>query len=401
LTFSSLSENKISRRMTNDPTPQPDWLESLAETRRELHQQPELSGQEEDTAAFIAGYLREHTSAEIMAGIGGTGLIAQFDSGEAGPSLLFRAELDALPIAEANEFDHRSQREGVAHKCGHDGHAAILLGLARRLEESPPQRGKALLLFQPAEETGEGAEWVLQDEQFERLLPIDHAFALHNLPGFPLGKIVARTGAFTAAVRSSIIRLQGKTAHAAEPEHGISPALAIADILQQAPRRSRPELDADDFAILTPVYVAMGEKAYGTAAGQGEVHLTLRTWSETAMDELCQQWTAYLEELAGRHGLELALDWTDTFQSCHNDKQAVGLLREAAAQCGMAFETREHPFKWGEDFGAFTQRYPGAMFGLGAGEDRPALHNPDYDFPDELLWPGIRLFHSLAIKILQ
>ena len=387
--------------MANDKSSKPDWLESLAETRRKLHQQPELSGQEQQTAAFIAGYLREHTSAELLEGIGGTGLIAQFDSGEEGPSVLFRAELDALPIAEANEFDHRSQREGVSHTSGHAGHAAILLGLARRLEGSPPKRGKALLLFQPAEETGEGAEWVLQDEQFQRLSPIAHAFALHNLPGFPLGKIVARTGAFTAAVRSIIIRLKGKTAHAAEPEHGISPALAIADILQQARGRSRPELDAEDFAILTPVYVAMGEKAYGTAAGQGEVHLTLRTWSETAMGELCQQWTAYLEELAGHHQLELALDWADTFQSCHNDQQAVGLLREAAVQNGMAFETREHPFKWGEDFGAFTQRYPGAMFGLGAGENRPALHNPDYDFPDELLWPGIRLFHSLVKQILQ
>lgn len=375
--------------------------QSMAAIRRELHRRPELSGREEQTAAYIAGLLRRFRPSSLFEGIGGTGLAAVFDSGRPGPTVLFRAELDALPIGEANSFEHASVHHGISHKCGHDGHMAILLGLGQSLAAGALQRGRVVLLFQPAEETGAGAGLMLDDQGFGQLLPIDFAFALHNLPGFPKGQVIAKEGAFTAAVQSLIIRLEGKTAHAGEPEKGISPALAIAEILQETRRRSVNAPESPDFAILTPVYVRMGEVAYGTAAGNGEVHLTLRTWTEESMAHLSARLLEYLDNLAARHLLGLSTEWTDIFRATRNEAEAVRIISKAAEANGLPFLNPAQPFRWGEDFGAFTQRFRGAMFGLGAGENHPALHQPDYDFPDELIEPGIRMFRTIAGLLLQ
>lgn len=183
-----------------DITTENTGIQEIQEVRRELHSRPELSGQESGTAERLAGLLRQLRPDLLLDGLGGAGLAAVFDSGREGPGVLFRAELDALPISENNDFSYRSQREGVSHKCGHDGHMAILLGLAHALARKPPAKGRAILVFQPAEEVGAGAESMLSDSRFEQLLPIDYAFALHNLPGFPLGQVAIKKGAFTAAV---------------------------------------------------------------------------------------------------------------------------------------------------------------------------------------------------------
>ena len=258
-----------------------------------------------------------------------------------------------------------------------------------------------MLLFQPAEEIGAGAERVLNDPRFGGLYPIDYAFAFHNLPGFPLGEVLVRKGPFTAAVQSLIIRLEGKTSHAGEPENGINPALAIADILQATRKMSVPDTTSEDFAILTPIHVNMGEQAYGVSAGYGETHLTIRTWTEEAMRQLSTRLLQYLGDLALGHGLSLETEWTNVFRTNRNNEEAVEIVQQAAEDCGFPVTTREQPFKWGEDFGAFTQRFRGAMFGLGAGEDCPALHNPDYDFPDELLEYGINMYQRIIEIILE
>ena len=375
--------------------------QKLSAIRQELHRQPELSGQEFQTAGKLARWLHQLQPSILLEGIGGTGLIALFDSGNQGPTILFRSELDALPILEANQFEHRSVKEGVSHKCGHDGHMTILLGLAQAIAQKPPLRGRVLLLFQPAEEIGAGAERMLNDPRFEQILPIDFAFAVHNLPGFPMGQVIVKKGPFTASVQSLIIRLEGKTAHAGEPENGISPALAIAEILQESKRLSVPDPQSPDFAILTPVHLHMGEIAYGTAAGYGEVHLTIRTWTEPAMEKLSRYLLEYLSKLVARHNLGLSTEWTDIFRATRNEAEAVAHVIRAAKELGLNTQQQELPFRWGEDFGAFTQRFRGALLGLGAGVHCPALHSPDYDFPDELLEPGIHLFRTLVDNILE
>jgi len=262
-------------------------LSYLKAFRKELHAHPEVSGEERETAQRVIRLLEQYAPDRLLTGIGGHGIIATYDSGREGPQLLFRAELDALPIQEVNTFGHRSQRKGVSHKCGHDGHATILCGLAMELAAQRPEKGSVHLLFQPAEENGEGANAMLADERFSAISP-DLVFAFHNLPGYPLGAAVVRDGIFTAAVNSIIIHLHGKTAHAAEPEHGINPALAVAEILQQSLALDNNVPEDVDMRVVTPVHVHLGDLSYGISAGEASVHLTVRCWDDA---NLRKTWT--------------------------------------------------------------------------------------------------------------
>jgi amidohydrolase len=159
-------------------------MEALILLRKELHKNPEVSGKELQTSKRIISFLEKQAPDEIITEIGGAGIAAIYKSKEAGKTVLFRCELDALPIEEINSFEHRSLINGVSHKCGHDGHMAILCGLASELSQNRPETGTIILLFQPAEEDGSGAQKVFSDTKFASLKP-DYVFALHNLPGFP------------------------------------------------------------------------------------------------------------------------------------------------------------------------------------------------------------------------
>lgn len=329
-----------------------------------------------------------------MTEVGGTGVIATFDSKKPGEHLLFRAELDALPIQEANTFSYRSIYEGVSHKCGHEGHTTVLLGLAHLLHESKDWIGKVSLLFQPAEETGAGAMAMLADPQL-KTLKVDKAFAFHNLPGYPLGQIIWKKGAFTPAVQSLIIQLEGKTAHAAEPQNGLNPALAMAEILQFAQQLEIADPLQPDFRLLTPVYMTMGEKAYGVSAGAGEVHLTLRAWTQAEMEILTTTFLHKVKAIANHSGLALNFSWTDTFKANFNADPLVTQLQESIRRNHLSDWMLERPLTWGEDFGAFGALCPTAMFGIGAGEDSPALHHPDYDFPDDIIPTALQAFWGI------
>lgn len=376
-----------------------DLISELIAFRKMLHANPEVSGKEYNTAKSVAEFLKTCTPSKVIENIGGTGIVAVFDSGKPGKSIMFRAELDALPIQEINSFEHASTIKGVSHKCGHDGHAIVLLGLARLLSEQKPKTGKIFLLFQPAEENGEGAKAVFSDLKFEDFNP-DYIFAFHNLPGYPLNQIVVKNNSFTTAVKSIIIKINGKTAHAAEPENGLNPALTIAEILQESAKLSNNDQNSDDFTLITPIHIEMGEIAYGISAGYGEVRLTIRTWSEHIMEKLTADLIMCIEKASKNHQMPITYSWTQEFYANQNDDKAVALIKEAANSLSFDIFERKFPFKWGEDFGLFTQNFNGAMFGIGSGEKSPALHNPDYDFPDEILPNAIQLFHQISLQIL-
>ena len=379
---------------TTPPIPTID-LQFWTNFRREVHQQAELSGLEVVTAKKVADQLSA-MGVEVHEGIGGTGVLALFRSQKEGAQLMFRTELDALPIQEINTFAHRSVTDGVSHKCGHDGHLTILMALAARLRQSPPETGTVALLFQPAEETGEGAAAVLADPRFHQLLQADQVYALHNLPGYPLGHIVIRNGSFTAAVVSRVYRFLGKTAHAAEPEHGFNPARALSLAVEAALQQSRNQPDAEAFSVVTPVHINLGSKDYGISAGAGELHLTLRCWTQEALDQLVSHLDQAMTQIAAQENLQLQSESLHPFHANENSEEAVQHLSAAVAALALPTATRDYPFKWGEDFGLFTQRYSGVMFGIGSGVDSPALHNPDYDFPDELIDPASALFFAIA-----
>lgn len=178
-------------------------LNDLIDLRRKIHSFPEISGEEVETAKRLSDYIEKFKPTEIIKNIGGNGIAAVFEFGN-GPTVLVRSELDALPIQEINSFEYKSTVEGKSHKCGHDGHMVMLAGLANLLSKRPWEKGRVVLLFQPAEETGEGAIKVLQDEKFVRIEP-DYVMALHNLPGFESTSVVCKNDSFTASVKSMII----------------------------------------------------------------------------------------------------------------------------------------------------------------------------------------------------
>ncbi len=376
-----------------------ELLKELVTFRKMLHANPEVSGKEYKTAKSVSKFLKTCTPTKVIENVGGTGIVAIFDSGKSGKTIMFRAELDALPIQEINTFAHCSTIEGVSHKCGHDGHTTVLLGLARILSEQKPKTGKVFLLFQPAEEDGEGAKAVFTDQKFEGLKP-DYIFAFHNLPGYPLNQIVLKNNSFTSAAKSIIIKINGKTAHAAEPENGLNPALAIAEILQESAKLSNNDTDRNDFTLITPIHIEMGEIAYGISAGYGEIRLTIRTWNEKTMEKLTADLTKCIDTSAKNHQMPITYSWTQEFYANQNDDNVVSFIKEAANSLSLNVFERKFPFKWGEDFGLFTQHFKGAMFGIGSGEESPSLHNPDYDFPDEILPNAVQLFHQISVRIL-
>lgn len=375
-------------------------IKSLIEFRKNvLHKNPELSGKEYQTAKHIKTFLEKYKPDEIIEGLGESGIAAVYGK-DPSYTVMVRCELDALPIQEINDFEYKSINEGIAHKCGHDGHMTIVAGLATILHKNKPQKGRVVLLFQPAEETGEGATKVINDSKFKSIEP-DYIFALHNLPGYPESSIIYREGNFTSSVKSIIIKLIGKTAHAAQPETGINPALAISKIISQISELSNNDPESDDFKLITPIQIKMGEEAYGTSAGYGEIHLTIRCWELDKMNQLEKQIIKIVEEVAVTSKLKIEIGYTQEFMSCSNNKEAGSYIELAAKSNNLAWMEKDKPFKWGEDFGVFTQKYKGAMFGLGAGEKVPALHNPDYDFQDNIIQPGIHMFLTIINNILD
>jgi len=367
----------------------------LADIRKTIHSKPELSGEEYETQKVIRKEL-EKLNCHAITEVATTGLLVEFKGKKPGKSVLFRGDMDALPIDEINEFDHRSKNEGVAHTCGHDGHTAIMLGVAMKLSENPIEFGSVYILFQPSEENGKGAQMVLDDPHWNNL-KIDYAFSVHNLPGYDMHQIVTKNGPFTASAESMIIKIKGKTSHAAEPEKGRNPAYLIAKILTKAEELAISDTTSDDFFLITPVFCKFGEKAYGTSAGKGELHLTFRSWTTKKMKESREELVDYIDKQATEGRFKVKYKLLESFSTNRNSEEAVALIRDAAKKLELDQNEISEPFKWGEDFGVFTQKFSGAMFGLGAGLKTPALHNPDYDFPDELLDTGVNVFYEIAL----
>jgi amidohydrolase len=372
-------------------------IKPFIQHRKYLHQHPELSNFEKETSKYIQQQLLAISPSVEIHEVAENGILAIFKGKNQGKHVMFRCELDALPIAEENTFKHQSKYKGVSHKCGHDGHMAIMLAFAAHLQENQLQKGKVSLLFQPAEENGEGAKQVIEDKVFKEHCNPDYVFALHNVPGFEKNTIIIRPGTFTPSVISAKIKLTGKTAHAAEPENGINPVYAIAELLQSIKTLEVTDANSGSLKIITPVFVEVGSESYGVAAGDGVVGLTFRTTSNSMMDKLKLSFLNILMEVVQKNNLRYEIEWLQEFQSVKNDEEAVGFIQKAAIEAQLSCLIKEEPFKWGEDFGLFTQQFTGAMFALGAGKDTPALHNPDYDFPDELISSGSKIF----IKILE
>ncbi|GAB1404876.1 MAG: amidohydrolase [Lentimicrobiaceae bacterium] len=372
--------------------------QELITLRHKLHQTPELSDKEAGTAAKIETFARQHSPDQIITQLGGHGIAVLYKGREAGPTLLIRCDMDALPIHETNDdLDYRSTNAGVSHKCGHDGHMAIAAGLLPMLASEKPTRGKVIILFQPAEETGEGARRVINDPQFESLIP-DYAFALHNLPGYNLASVIVGENTFASASTGLIVKLNGRTAHAAEPEKAISPALAITQLIQSLPLLPTHST-GKDFALLTIIHAQLGERAFGTTPGYAELMITLRAHTNKQLKSLCSSAEKEIRKVADNHHLRTSMEWVEAFPATLNHPDCNREIIKAANTLNLTVENLKTPFRWSEDFGHFTHHFKGALFGFGSGLNQPELHNPAYNFPDEIILKGSRLFYQIIKQI--
>jgi amidohydrolase len=351
-----------------------NMIERLALIRRELHALAEPPGGEKHTAAYLADLLQSCKPTRLLEGIGGHGLVAEFKGQEPGPRVGLRAELDAL--AEAR---------GARHGCGHDGHMALLCGVALSLAASPLKRGDAVLIFQPSEETGQGAAAMLADPSWPAI-ESDVVFALHNLPGLPLGQVAIRTGVMCLASVGLDASLTGAASHAAHPEEGRSPAPALARLIAELP------VLAGQNELLTLTHARLGDQGFGTSPGEALLQATLRAPGDEALSSLRTRSGNLINRVASDNDLTVSIHWPEPFAVTSNHAEAVEIVRQAATQCGLAVHEQDQPFRWSEDFGCFTLKIPGALLCLGAGENHPPLHAGNYEFPDELLEIGLGLW---------
>ncbi|CUK15830.1 putative hydrolase YxeP [Shimia thalassica] len=375
-----------------------EQLDYLVALRHELHQSPEVSGEEAHTAERIVAELTKLGADRLWRGLGGYGVAAEFAGRENGPTVLLRCELDGLPIREISDLPYKSTIPDKGHLCGHDGHMVSMLGVATRLA-TRPQKGRVILLFQPAEETGAGAQAVIDDPRWPEIRP-DFAFAYHNVPGRPLGEVGLREGPGNCASRGMQILLEGKSSHAAAPEDGLSPGPAMAALMTRLPDLSFGTIGDEAFSLATLTHACLGEPTFGIAPADGELRVTLRSMTNERMDTLMQEALHRVEKYT--QGLAVDILWHDVFRAVVNDVEATGIARNAVRALGQKCLEMPSPMRWSEDFGRFgDDGAKAALLYLGAGESHPQLHNPDYDFPDALIPVAVDLFCQILRGILS
>jgi amidohydrolase len=371
--------------------------QDIIKLRQEIHKHPEVSNDEYKTSERIINFIKKYNPDEIIK-LGETGVAFAFNGKEKGKTVVFRSELDALPIQEKSGVEYTSINNHIAHSCGHDGHMAILTGLAQNISENRPISGNAIVLFQPAEEVEQGARDVVENPKFINIKP-DYMFALHNVPGYEKHKIVLKKGSFASASKGMTIKLTGKTAHAGEPQNGISPADAISQIIIKLHNlRNKKEL-FNDFVLLTIIHIQLGEISFGTAPGYAELRITLRSFQNEDMELLTHHCEKIITEISKTENLGCKISYSEAFPATVNNDECVDIVEQSAKNIDLDIEYIEKPFRWSEDFGYFTEKYDACFFGLGSGKDQPQLHNPDFDFPDDIIETGINMFYQIYKSI--
>jgi amidohydrolase len=381
------------------------YLDDIITLRRYLHQNPELSRNEKNTHKKICDFLSRFNPDKIITNIGGYGLAAIYSGKASGPTLAFRADIDALPIHEDSSFAHASKVENVSHKCGHDGHTAILAGLGTVLHKNRPERGRVVLVFQPAEETLDGARKFVSDPKFKEIKP-DYVFALHNWKSEKENQLMLRSGQMSPAVTTMLVDLKGISAHASRPEFGICPYNSALEIVAKAYElQKNQDIFSDDFSMTTIVHFVLGKNpGYGTAPDDAHIAMTLRAYKQSVLKELSYEIENYIAEVSKKEKLlNKSISYTDETIACTNDEKCCRIVEKAARENKLDVHYMETPMRGGEDVGYIinSSSQGGAYFHLGTGPDQPDLHEPDYDFPDRLIEPGIGIYNSIVNQILN
>ena len=377
--------------------------------RRDIHAHPELCYDEHRTSDLVARMLASW-NIEVHRGLAGTGVVGVIRNGT-GPRMVgLRADMDALPIAEANRFDHRSVHPGKMHACGHDGHVAMLLAAARYLAEMRPFSGTVVLVFQPAEEGGGGARRMVNEGLFKQF-PVDAIFGMHNWPGMPVGQFGTRAGALMASSNEFEIRVDGRGSHAAMPHLGIDPvfvAVQIAQGLQGIVTRVKKPVDA---AVLSITMIHAGA-ATNVVPDRATIDGTVRTFDGAVTDLIEQRMRQVAQGTAAAHGARAEVDFVRNYPPTVNHASATEFACNVLDDIvGAGNVQREiEPTMGAEDFSFLLQARPGAFLfiGNGGGDHRGIdhgpgpcmLHNASYDFNDELIPLGATFWVRLVEKFL-
>lgn len=364
-----------------------DLNAALTTLRQDLHAHPELSGDEHATHDRIAEFIRVHApDARLVERVGATGLAAVVNPDLDAPTLIYRADTDALPIPEQTRLPYVSNHAGVMHACGHDGHATIGAGLAAHFSANPPTDKRLVFLFQPAEEIGTGAEAVLKDPRFTALIPdptTTRAIAIHNLPGFPLGQLVLKPGPMCPASMGLRLILTGVGGHSSQPHLAQSPIPVAAELIRtltELPKRMEL-LDA----LITTTFVGSGlDLNFGITPAEAIVCVTLRAMRDTQLDTMLDRGLDFTRQIAKRAGVQVEHATYERFGATINDRDLAARIHAIALDSSLDALTLDIPMPWSEDFGRFTDAFPGMLMGIGAGLTQPHLHASDYDYPDAM-----------------
>jgi amidohydrolase len=332
-------------------------IDTVRTLRLELHALAERSGEETRTRARLMSFIKEHTSLRIADR--GRWFCALHKEPGATETIAFRADMDALPLGD-----------GAAHLCGHDGHSAVLAGLGLMLEGRTLGKN-VVLLFQHAEETGEGGrECRRAVEQYH----IHRTYAFHNIPGYPEGAVLLRRGVFACASRGMVLSFTGESAHAAYPEYGRNPGFAAARLITALPELADPGLYRG-LAMATLAGAEIGARTFGLAAGRAEVFLTLRASRESDLQNLISRLEDAARAEAARDRAEVSFSFRAVLPATVHDPDALSRLESACRSAGLSTLQLSEPFRWAEDFGYYGPAgAKAAMAGIGAGEARPQLH---------------------------
>lgn len=365
-------------------------LENAVQLRHELHQHPELSGHETETKQRLISFLQKNASLEIVDR--GLWFYAKYSAAEPTQKpIAFRADFDAIKVFEDDALPYASVNAGVAHKCGHDGHASALAAFAADVSLRGLKRD-AYFIFQHGEETGIGgkaASMLLEETA------IDEIYAIHNYPGKPVGSVNTREKTICFGSVGVRMDFTGVATHASTPELGKNPAKIISElVLELEPLTAKHARDG--LVLATVVQIDVGEEAFGVSAGSGKLLLTVRGERQKEyrglLDDLCEQ----ARQKAEVYGFKLEISYHDYFPETYNHAICVNKIKKVCKEKGFPYAEMKEALRTSEDFGYFTQKVPGAMIWLGSGENTAPLHNPRFDYPDELISKSEEIFWALA-----
>jgi hippurate hydrolase len=366
----------------------------LAAIRQDIHAHPELGLEEHRTADLVARKLEEW-GIEVHRGVGTTGVVGVLRSGNGEATVGLRADMDALPIIEANDIPYRSQNQGKMHACGHDGHTTMLLGAARYLAETRNFNGTVNFIFQPGEEGVGGALAMLQDDLFQRF-PCNAVYGMHNRPGMPVGKYGIAPGTAMAGGGFFDISITGKGAHGARPEESIDPVLAachIGSALQSIVARN---ISPRETAVVSVTRILSGD-AYNVIPQTATLGGTVRAMKREVLTQVEQSMRRIVTGVASGFGATAEVDFRLIFAPLVNHPTEFQAIADAAAELvGDANVNREQaPASASEDFSFMLERVPGAYINLGNGDCAP-VHNHHYNFNDAAIPFGSALFARLV-----